>query len=79
MTMTTIKVPTELRDRISEGARKRGVTTAALLTQLLDEHERTQWFAAIKQAYQQLPVDDDYWSETHAWDELASSVSVEDE
>jgi hypothetical protein len=67
---TTIKVPTELRDRISASARSRATTAAGLLTGLLDEHERAERFAAVKAVYARLSPDDDYWAETPAWEAL---------
>jgi hypothetical protein len=79
MAMTTIKVPTELRDRIRASARSRGTTAAGLLTELLDEHERAERFAAVKAAYVRLSPDDDYWAETRAWEALEAPWPSDDE
>jgi predicted DNA-binding protein len=79
VTTTTIKVPTELRDRISASARSRGTTAAGLLTELLDEHERAKRFSAVKSAYARLSPDDDYWAETRAWEALEAQWPSDDE
>jgi hypothetical protein len=79
MATTTIKVSTELRDRISASARSRGTTAAGLLTELLNEHERAQRFAAVKSAYARLSPEDDYWAKTRAWDALNAPWPSEDE
>jgi hypothetical protein len=71
MALTTIKIPTELRDRISADAKERGVTAAALLSELINDYERARRFAAIREAYANLPPDDDYWAETRDWDTLS--------
>ncbi|AKU15158.1 hypothetical protein [Luteipulveratus mongoliensis] len=65
---TTIKVTPHARDRINERARAQGVTPAALLERLLDEHDRAQRFAAVRASYAALSPDDDYHAETAAWD-----------
>ena len=65
---TTIKVPVALRDRINHDAGALGVSAAALLEQLLDDYERAQRLASVREAYAQLPADDDYWGEIAAWD-----------
>lgn len=67
--MTTIKVPKALRARISRDALEQGVTAAALISALLDEHERQARFRAVSSAY--AATDPAYESETDAWDSLA--------
>ena len=79
VTATTIKVPSELRDRISASARSRGTTAAGLLAELLDEHERAERFAAVKAAYARLAPDDDYWAETRTWEALQAPWPSDDE
>ncbi|WP_058234736.1 ribbon-helix-helix protein [Devriesea agamarum] len=66
MGMTTIKVPTELRDRVNRDAQEQGVTAAGLIEALLDEHERGQRMKAFGQAFR--TADDDYWDEFYVWD-----------
>lgn len=68
---TTIKVPTELRDRINAGARARGVSAAGLIEGLLDAYERRQRMEAFGRAVR--GADQDYWDEFHQWD-----VSLDD-
>ena len=69
--VTTIKVPPELRDRISRDAAARGVTAAALLAELVDRYEREQRLAAVGQAYA-AEEHSDYGEETSAWDEASA-------
>ncbi|MBT8160907.1 MULTISPECIES: hypothetical protein [Arthrobacter] len=71
MSATTIKVPHELRDRINHDAGERGLSAAALLTELLDGYERSRRFEAIREAYGRLPEDDTYAQETRLWDETS--------
>jgi hypothetical protein len=66
--VTTIKVPRLLRERISRDASARGVTAAALLTELVDRYEREQRLAAVGDAYAAGP-DAAYADDTAAWDE----------
>ncbi|APZ32948.1 ribbon-helix-helix protein [Microbacterium aurum] len=71
MPLTTIKVPVELRERVSTAARERGVTAATLLSELLDQDERRQRLAAARDAIERQPPDESYWAEARAWDEIA--------
>lgn len=70
MALTTIKVPVELRDRISRDAKERGVTAAALLNQLLDDAERARRMEAVGAAFATLKDDDEYWDDVRAWDAI---------
>ena len=74
MVLTTIKVPVELRDRISSDAKARGVPTAVLLTELLDEWEHRQRMSAVGEVFATLATDDEYWDEVRAWDDIASGL-----
>lgn len=67
--MTTIKVPKDLRARISRDAAEQGVTAAGLISALLDEHERRARFRAVGRAY--AAADPAYEAETDQWDALA--------
>ncbi len=69
-TKTTIKVSTELRDRISRHAAERGTTAAGLLADLLDRAERDRRFALVADAY--AAPDQDYAAELDEWDEVLS-------
>lgn len=66
MATTTIKVPTELRDRINRDARARGVTAAGLIERLLDAYERRQRMEAFGRAVKRADVS--YWDEFRSWD-----------
>ncbi len=67
---TTIKVPHLLRERISRDASRRGITAAALISELLDSYEREQRFRAVGEAYA-AATEDGYQEETAAWDAAA--------
>lgn len=77
MALTTIKVPTELRDRISRNAKQRNMTLSALLRELVDAYDREQRFAAIRDAYARLPADDDYREEIAEWDSVDADLPDE--
>ncbi len=77
MAITTIKVPVELRERISASAKARGVPAATLLTEALDELDRQQRWAAVGAAFAALGPDDDYWDEVRAWDALSAGAQDE--
>jgi hypothetical protein len=49
MPMTTIKVPTELRDRLAARAKRDHVTLAAVIASALDEAEERQFWAAVRE------------------------------
>lgn len=70
---TTIKVPEELRDRINAYARRRGLSAAGLIAELLEEHERSQRWARLASAYKQSPPDFAYWDEFRDF-EIASGL-----
>ena len=78
MGATTIKVPHELRDRINHDAGERGLSAAALLTELLDGYERSRRFEAIGRAYERLRSDDTYGQETQLWDETSADGLADD-
>lgn len=63
---TTIKVPTELRDRINRDAQERGVTAARLIESLLDGYERRRRMQEFGQAFRS--ADQEYWDEFRSWD-----------
>jgi predicted transcriptional regulator len=47
MAMTTIKVPTELRDRLAARAKKDHITLAAAIAKALDEADERQFWDAF--------------------------------
>jgi hypothetical protein len=49
MTMTTIKVPTELRDRLAARAKSENITLAAAIAKALDESEERQFWDAVRE------------------------------
>ena len=70
MGATTIKVPTELRDRINSEARAGGLTAAGLIAKLLDERQRAARFAALGRAF--AGADESYQREVGSWDTTSS-------
>ena len=76
MGMTTIKVPTQLRDRINHEAQERGLSAAGLIESLLDEHERQRRMDAFGRAFR--AADAEYWDEFAAWDFETRALSDDD-
>ncbi len=70
MTMTTIKVDSDLRDSLNAAARTRGLTTGALVQELFDHWRRDQRFAALREAMARTSPDQmsGYLAEVDAWD-----------
>jgi hypothetical protein len=66
VTMTTIKVPSELRDRINREARERGLTASGLIEALLDADERRKRMAGFGRSFH--GADESYWGEFREWD-----------
>ncbi len=71
MALTTIKVPTELRDRITADARGQGATVAGFLTAMLDEWEHRRRMAAVGSAFAD-GLDEDYRADLAAWDAITA-------
>jgi hypothetical protein len=68
-TVTTIKVPRSLRERIAARAVQQRMTSAEVIAELLDEADRRARFEAVREAY--ASTDASYREETEAWDSLA--------
>jgi predicted DNA-binding ribbon-helix-helix protein len=68
-TLTTIKVPKALRERIAARAGRRRMTAAEVIAELLDEADRRSRFTAVREAY--ATTDASYREETDEWDSLA--------
>lgn len=66
MGTTTIKVSTELRDRINRDAHERGLPAAGLIESLLDAYERRRRMEAFGRAFR--GADAEYWDEFTSWD-----------
>ncbi len=63
---TTIKVSEEFRDQVNSDARKRGVTAAGFLEQLVVDFHRRERMEAFGRAF--ASADETYWDEFHRWD-----------
>lgn len=66
MSTTTVKVSTELRDRINREAGARGTTASSFIEMILDDYVRRQRMEAFGAAIR--GADQDYWDEFHEWD-----------
>lgn len=75
MSMTTIKVSTQLRDRINRDAQERGLPAAGLIESLLDAYERRRRMEAFGRAFRGAGAE--YWDEFASWD-LAVSAQSDD-
>ncbi len=73
MTMTTIKLDSELRDRLNVLARGRGTTPGSLVEELLESWLREQHFAEVRDAMARTaPHDLASWrDETAEWESTA--------
>lgn len=73
MTMTTIKIDSDLRDRLNGAAREQGVTAGSFVELLFDRWLREQRFAAMREAMARTPDDlaESYRRGTEAWDAVA--------
>jgi hypothetical protein len=69
-TVTTIKVPRSLRERIAARAGQQRMTAAEVIAELLDDADRRARFQAVREAYASTD-DASYREETEAWDSLA--------
>lgn len=73
MTATTIKVPSELRDRLNAEAQRDGLTVAGVIERLIAESERVERFRQIRLARDRMTADDraSYDKETALWDRIS--------
>ncbi len=64
---TTIKVPTRLRDRVQQHARRDQVSQAELLTRALDALDRDEFFTQLRHAAATQPETTDEQTERDQW------------
>ena len=76
MSTTTVKVSTELRDRINHEAGARGTTAASFIEMMLDDYVRRQRMEAFGEAIR--GDDETYWDEFHKWDVTLSDESSDE-
>jgi hypothetical protein len=69
--LTTIKVPRELRERVSRDARLHGLTAAGLISSLLDDLERADRLRSVGDAYAK-GVDSEDTADLSDWDQASS-------
>ncbi len=67
MTVTTIKVDSQLRDRLKAAAAEQGHTIGAHIELLLDDEARRHRFEAVRRARAATPPDEDYLREAEEW------------
>ncbi|MGO1592575.1 MAG: ribbon-helix-helix protein [Ancrocorticia sp.] len=67
MTATTIKVPSELRDRLKNEAAQEGHTMSEHIEKLLDEDSRRQRFSRLREQIAANPPDDEYVKSAEEW------------
>ena len=74
MAATTIKVPSELRDRLNAEARDAGSTVAAVIQGLLESRERAELFRRMRAEREQLSAAEraELEAEYRLWDGAAS-------
>lgn len=72
MSTTTIRVPTETRDTLSEMARQSGLSMQSVIERAVELYRRQQMLAAINDAYAAVSNDQVAWSALEAerseWD-----------
>jgi macrodomain Ter protein organizer (MatP/YcbG family) len=73
VTATTIKVPSDLRDRLNREARADGVTVASVIERLLDERERAELYRRMREERAALTADEraELEAEYRVWDDAA--------
>ncbi|QLQ09982.1 MAG: hypothetical protein HZY75_05805 [Nocardioidaceae bacterium] len=76
MSVTTIKVDTELRNRISSAAREHGQTIGDYLDQLVKEARRRERLQAMADSMRANPPGLDYWAEVADVDALTAVPRV---
>ena len=74
MTMTTIKVPVELRNRINSNAHQQGYTAARYVEHLVDSEERRIRMENLGAAIRANPPDDEYWREFAELDLIGGGI-----
>ncbi|MHB8324196.1 MAG: hypothetical protein ACYDHB_07220 [Candidatus Dormibacteria bacterium] len=82
MSITTVKVDSTVRDRLSRIARARRTTMGALLTAVAEQLEAEQRWAEIELAYERVRREDpdgwaEYLGELAAWEASAGAGDAE--
>lgn len=67
MTVTTIKVSTELRDRLKREAERHGRTMSGEIEALLEDALRRYKFEQLARAMEATPPDEAYLAEAAEW------------
>jgi hypothetical protein len=82
MSITTIKVDTDTRDRLSAIAKKRELTLGELVSELTRKAEEEEYWREIHAAYARLRQDPEEWraylDELDAWENVADGVWSDD-
>ena len=77
MPATTIKVSSELRDRLNAEARRANTTVAGVIEGLVAERERAERFRAMREAMSSASAAelDDYQRDVDEWDTASRDTS----
>ncbi|HMR49753.1 MAG TPA: Arc family DNA-binding protein [Arachnia sp.] len=67
MTTTTIKVPSELRDRLKSAARRDGRSMSEYIDRLLSDEEFRSRMARLREEIALTPPDDEYLADAEVW------------
>ena len=80
MTATTIKVSTELRDRLNAVAEEQGLTAGSMVEKLLEDWLWRQQVELAKQQMRSATKEEwaDYLAEAEAWDVVAGDGLEDD-
>lgn len=70
MTVVSLSVPKDLRERIVCAAAERGLTAAGLVAELLDERDRHARLESVRTAHSQR--DPSYAAEVQTWDAVSA-------
>jgi len=74
MTATTIKVPSDLRDRLNAEARDAGMTVAGVIEQLIATRDRAELFRRMREDRARLSAEErsDLEAEYRLWSDAAA-------
>ena len=63
---TTIRIPTVTHARLQRIANKEGRPIGAVIESLLDDYERSQFFAGLAEDFARLQADPEAWADCQA-------------
>jgi predicted DNA-binding protein len=63
MTTTTIRVPTEVREKLAELSNEEGRTMGQFVQNLVEEYEKQQFFKGLAEDFRRLQSDPEEWAD----------------